>query len=910
MYRKRTFEAHSKTTLVSLPSNIDTAAKTSPQPPLEQVSFQEMATSPFADKLKLLGLLYAGMHDYFLLVDPDLRIQLFNQAAYLQTKKLIGKELTVGTSVLELAPPERHPQLIELYKAVLKGERQESETELKNGIVVDYVHNLFSPAHDEHGAIIGVLVYSTIITKQKRRELELRDQEERWRFALEGSNIGLWDWNLKTGETYFSDSYRRLYGFEEGELPNKTEEWTSRIHPDDKAYVLDAVKLHTSNSNPYQETTYRLQDKWGNYRWINSRGKLFSWDEEGNPLRMIGTHTDITKEKEAEEALRKSHERFQLAAQATSEALWEWDITNDKVYTSPVYKDLFGFDIDPTKNYDEWHVLIHPDDREKTIKSYYDSIEDATKDRWEAEYRYLRADGTYVYVSDHCLILRDSNGKALKAVGAVQDITKRKKAEEEAAKSNERFKYATKAASDAIYDWDLEKNDLYWGEGLYKLFGHQPAEVTIQVWETLLHPDERQTVVESLMTVLHNERKKYWKQEYRFRNASGSYCDVLERGFILRNEEGKAVRMIGAVQDISDIKEKERQLIESNERFDMVMQATNDLIWDWNLETGAFYRDKEGVRKVYGVEDETSIATIEHWLQRVHPEDLAPLKAAINNVRNATNQQEFEAEYRFKQDDGAYVYIYDRGLLIRNNEGKPIRLIGAAQNITERKQLEQELLTKELNKQKIISQSTIETQERERGEIGKELHDNVNQILTTTKLYLELSLSNTELKDELIRKSSRNIIYVINEIRQLSRSLMNPSLGDLGLIDSINDLLENINLTKKLKVQLRADESLETSLSETQKLMIYRIIQEALNNAIRHSKAYNALVQLHERAGQIYLQIKDDGVGFDSANIKKGAGLNNIQNRVYLANGTIIVQSEPNKGCTISITFPTKNSTN
>ncbi|MDB5196905.1 MAG: hypothetical protein JWP88_1276 [Flaviaesturariibacter sp.] len=876
---------------------------------LAQSHLQDMADSLFSDKYKVLGLLYANMQDYFLLVDHNLRIQLFNQFTHRHVRNLLGIELSVGTSVLDLAPPERQSQLAKLYKAVLSGERRESETTLNVVDATYYIHNLFTPARDESGTIIGVIVYSTDITEKKKKELELQEKEERWRFALEGSNMGLWDWNLQTGEMYFSDSYRRLYGFEDGELENKTEEWTSRIHPADKETVLNAVITHTGSSNPNYETSYRLQDKAGEYRWILSKGKLFSWDEQGKPLRMIGTHTDITQQKEAEEALKKSNERFQLAAQATSEGLWEWDIENDKVYTSPVYKDLFGFDIDPGKNYDEWHVLIHPDDREETIKGYYDAISNPSKDRWDAQYRYLRSDGSYVHVSDHCLILRNADGKAIKAVGALQDITKRKKAEEEAIISNERFKYATKATSDAIYDWDLVRDNLYWGEGMYKLFGHQPADVTIAVWETLLHPDEYEKVIASLNVTLQSDRKRYWKQEYRLRRADGNFSDVLERGFIIRNAEGKAVRMIGAVQDITDQKEKERQLLESNERFDIVMQATNDLIWDWDLETGSFYRDKEGIRKVYGVADEASIATSHQWLQRVHPDDHPQLEAAINEIRNHPEQRMFEAEYRFKKDDGEYAYIYDRGILVRNSEGRPVRLIGAAQNVTIRKQLEQELLLKELNKQKIISQSTIETQERERGEIGKELHDNVNQILTTTKLYLDLSMSNTELKDELIQKSSRNIIYVINEIRQLSRSLMNPSLGDLGLLDSISDLIENINLTKKLQVKLIAEETIEAIVSDNQKLMIYRITQEALNNAIRHARAASAIVQLSEKDGYIILKITDDGIGFDPAYIKKGAGLNNIQNRVYLANGTIVVQSEPQRGCTILITFPTKTLT-
>jgi PAS domain S-box-containing protein len=861
----------------------------------------------FTNDKWMLGLLYANTREYFLLVDTDLKIQMFNQVTRRQIKALLDIEITRGTSVLALAPPERHKDLSDRYNLVLQGIPQESEATFTtpNGDII-YIHNSYCPARNEAGEVIAVMVSAKDITEKHKQELVLQDAEERWRFALEGSNLGLWDWDLQTGEMYFSPSYKKLYGFGENEMKNKSEEWTSRIHPEDLQRVTEAVKLHKAGSDPYYEITYRIKDKEERYRWVLSKGMLFSWDDEGHPLRMIGTHTDITEQKRAEEALQQSNERFQLAAKATSEALWEWDIENNRVYNSPVFKDLFGFDVDPTANYDKWVNLIHPEDREETTNSYYNAVEDPVSDRWEKEYRYLTADGGYLYVNDRCVILRNAHGKAIKVVGALRDITQRKEAEREAQENSERFKYASKATSDAIYDWNIVTNNLYWGEGLLKLFGYQSKEIDMKVWESLLHPDDRKLVIESLNVTLQNFKKKYWKQEYRLHRKDGEYSYVLERGFIVRNKEGIAIRMIGALQDISDLKKKEQQLLESNTRFDIVIKATNDLIWDWNLETGEFYRDKEGIRKVYGVKDEKEIETINDWLQRVHPDDHGALQETINAILNTSDQHVFEAEYRFQKDDGEYVYIYDRGLLVRNDAGKPVRLIGAAQNITERKILEEQLIAKELSKQKLISQSTIETQERERGEIGKELHDNVNQILTTTKLYLELTATSPELSDELIQKSTKNIIYVINEIRQLSRSLINPSLGDLGLTDSINDLIENLNLTKKLRITFKPGKKIDVLLSEAQKLMIYRIIQEALNNAVKHAKAKNVTVSLQQKGPNVYLYISDDGNGFNTETIKKGAGLKNIQNRVYLADGTLDIQSEPGSGCTLTIHFPIK----
>ncbi len=181
-------------------------------------------------------------------------------------------------------------------------------------------------------------------------------------------------------------------------------------------------------------------------------------------------------------------------------------------------------------------------------------------------------------------------------------------------------------------------------------------------------------------------------------------------------------------------------------------------------------------------------------------------------------------------------------------------------------------------------------------------------MLTTTKLYLDLSLTTPDLKDELITKSSKNIIYVINEIRQLSRSLMDPSIGDLGLLDSINDLVENINITRKLHVSLNADPVLESYLDESQKLMIFRVIQEAMNNTIKYAQATSVQLSIKKLGSSIELLIADDGKGFDISTVKKGAGLKNIQNRVYLTGGKLSIETAPGKGCKISIIFPIKQS--
>ena len=970
-----------------------------------------------------LQLLLNNTEEIYILLNTNCEVLFTNPETAGRTRFLVGMDVQPGVNILDLVAPERRRPLEEMYRRVFAGETVHKEYDVLRNDTRLYFDIQYKPIYNDERQVIAALVTGRDVTQKKTAEAELIEREERWRFAIDVSNQGLWDWNILTGSVFYSNSWKTLLGFSQNEIGNHINEWRTRLHPDDIGQVEQDIQKHLQSQAPFYETTYRLKAKDGRYRWIHARGLLVEKTPDGRPARMIGTHLDITENKQhddqykelfdsnplptwiyreedgrillvnkaaiehygyskeeflnntiqfihpeeqweklnerrkrekqeknlsepvwlhqkksgeriyvslnstsitynngnarllvahditekvnTEEQLKISNERFRLAAKATSEVLWEWNIGKDKIFLSPVYEDMFGFKPETFQSFSSWAHYIHPDDRKEVIESFQKAIDNRRVDQWEKEYRYLKSDGKYLFVADHCIFIRDSGGKAVKAVGALQDITKRRQSETEAFISNERFRLVSKATSDAIYDWDLNSDTVSWGDGLYKLFGHQQVPAT--TWAEYVHPDEREAVTGSLEKTIYQTKKKYWVKDYRFQRADGSYSYVLDRGFIVRDEGGTPVRMIGAMQDITDIKMNEQRLIESTERFDAVMRATHDMIWDWNLQTGIIYRDKVGMRNVYGVEDESSMPTIDKWLERIHPDDKLAVASSIEQITHQSPNSTFEIEYRFRRDDGSYTYVYDRGIILRNKTGERLRMIGAAHDITDRKNLEQELIRRELDKQRVISKATIDTQERERSEIGKELHDNVNQVLTTTKLYLELSQSSPELRDDLIGKATKNILYVINEIRQLSRSLMNPSIGDLGLEESINDLVENINATRRMQVRFTIPDKLEKLLSENLKLMVYRIIQESLNNAIRHGHAKHVSIVMRKAGEHVVLHIEDDGIGFNEHGVKKGAGLKSIQNRVYLANGTLKIESSSGKGCKLMISFPYNN---
>ncbi|AFZ23359.1 PAS domain S-box [Cylindrospermum stagnale PCC 7417] len=160
----------------------------------------------------------------------------------------------------------------------------------------------------------GLSVYFQDITERRQTAAALRESEERWQLALHGNNDGIWDWNLKTNEVFFSTRWKEMLGYEDHEITNSMDEWKERVHPEDVTWVLQAVQNHFAKTTPFYVTEHRVQCKDGSYKWILDRGQAL-WDEAGNVVRMVGSHTDITDRKRAEAELHLQNRRSQLFAQ-------------------------------------------------------------------------------------------------------------------------------------------------------------------------------------------------------------------------------------------------------------------------------------------------------------------------------------------------------------------------------------------------------------------------------------------------------------------------------------------------------------------------------------------------------------------------------------------------------------------
>lgn len=222
------------------------------------------------------------------------------------------------------------------------------------------------------------------------------------------------------------------------------------------------------------------------------------------------------------------------------------------------------------------------------------------------------------------------------------------------------------------------------------------------------------------------------------------------------------------------------------------------------------------------------------------------------------------------------------------------------------KKIETDIIIEKEKEQQVKAKTgaVITAQEKERSHMGNELLENINQILAASNLYIDCAISDEVKRMEFMLKSKKYILIAIDEIKKLSKIIMPPTIGDIGMIDSLDNLLQTSSPDKKLNFETEWNSFDEESTSAEIKLSIYRIVQEQLNNILKHSQAKNAWFSLHQSGGYIDLVIKDNGIGFNPTENTSHVGLQNISTRAEMHDGAMTLESAPGKGCILSVRFP------
>ena len=478
-------------------------------------------------------------------------------------------------------------------------------------------------------------------------------------------------------------------------------------------------------------------------------------------------------------------------------------------------------------------------------------------------------------------------------MGTQKDVTETKKSEKNLLESEALKSAILNSSLDAIITIDITDTVIEWNLSAERIFGYSGEEAIGQKMANLIIPERyREHHLRGMTHFLKTNEGPVLKKQIEILALRKDGTEFPSELYISPINIDGRILFTGTLRDITARKQAEKNLIESEKRFRDVADSAPVMIWMSDEKNETVYVNKTW-NDFTGLDAEKLAGKT--WSSIVHPEDV---DRAVKEFKESFQQfAPITMIYRLRKKTGEYRWVLDTGIPRKLNDGSFIGYIGSVVDINDQKLKE--------DYQKQLTQATIDAQEEERKEIGKELHDNVGQLLATSKLYLELAKSTADnVTEEMISLSLKSVSDVINEVRQISHSLIPPTLGDLGLIDSIKDLIETFTRTQPLEIQFEHPFFDEDLLPENQKLMLFRIIQEQLNNIVKHANATVVFITLRNVRPLLLLEIQDDGKGFDAKRVRKGIGLANIKNRAELFGGKMEIISASGKGCIIKVMVP------
>lgn len=429
---------------------------------------------------------------------------------------------------------------------------------------------------NELGEIIGFLGVGQYLSERKAAAKALQDSQARWQFALEGTGDGIWDWNLQTQEVFYSSNWKAMLGYQDHEIINHAREWINLIHPDEREYCLNYAQSYVRGDINVYELEHRLRCQDGSYKWILSRGKLIERTEDGQPLRLIGTHTDITERKAATKALQESQARWQFALEGTGDGVWDFNLQTLEKFYSTQWKQVLGYGENEigTDNSD-WRNLVHPEDLASCDSLFQQHLRGEIP-IYQNEYRMRCKNGDYKWILSRGKIIEwAEDGQPLRVIGIITDISDRKMAELEREKLTQRLNLALASGLIGSWDWDMIKNVITWDQRMFQLYGlpsnhnHFMTEIKYQVWAKAVHPEDLECAENSVNLALSGKEK--YNPEFRIIRPDGTIHHIKAYGEVVRDAQGNPQRMIGVNIDISDRKEAEALLQRTNQE---LMSAT------------------------------------------------------------------------------------------------------------------------------------------------------------------------------------------------------------------------------------------------------------------------------------------------------------------------------------------------
>lgn len=501
------------------------------------------------------------------------------------------------------------------------------------------------------------------------------------------------------------------------------------------------------------------------------------------------------------------------------------------------------------------------------------------------------------------LLLQEAVGDVCFALENIEKEKIKHNAEEEMKRSNERFEMLALATNDAVWDWYLATGKVWRNNSFYKLFGYDRQEMSedLSSWVGIIHPADKEKVLQEINAVI-SSGDEHWQSEYRCIKKDGTEVIVLDRAFVLHDNNGKPYRIIGSMLDITELRQTQSEIEKERNLSDSVINSLPGIFYLYTTE-GKFLRwnrNFETVSEYTGDE----ISTM-HPLDFFDEDEKDLLLEKIKNVF-VSGEDNVQANFLLKSKQK--IPYYFTGIAV-DYKGMQC-LMGVGIDFSERVKAQEEI-RQSSEKLHQLTAHLQHVREEERKRIGREIHDELGQQLTAIKMDIAWIDKNVPGDLPMIKNKLQNVLGLVNGSNQAVRRILNelrPTiLDDYGLKEALDWLSTQFTDTTGVPVEFTArEEKGHKQVPEQVTICIFRIYQEALTNITRYAGARKVTTILHVKDNKVEFHVEDDGKGFDTttAQAKKSFGILGMKERVLSLHGDFELVTAPQKGTKIDISIP------
>lgn len=733
----------------------------------------------------------------------------------------------------------------------------------------------------ESGPLLGGVAVDVTAMRQAAEQAQAK--EAQLLLALDAGRMGFWSWDLTTNRVHSSPTQAVMHG----RSPDRTEtmigDSDESIHPDDRQHVRSVIERAMRNEAD-ERTTYRVVWPDRSVHWVEAVGRVFC-DEFGTPKHVMGVCTDITEKKRVENELRESEERFRLLAMYAPVGIAQSDADGRTFFVNSKWCEIAGASPEEPLGYG-WQQFLHPDDRQRLVDAWQADMA-AGKTHSTAEFRFLRRDGSIRWASSTASLIGDANGHPIGQIGITIDVTERREAEQ-------RFKdiYEQSPLGIALIDSStgrfLQVNPRY-----EQILGRAEDQLVKLTVREVTHPEDRQASVTN-MALMREGHVRRLQLEKRLLRGDGSVIWANATIVPMWRVGETPSRHLAIIEDITRRREVEDKLRLRESQFSGILDHSPAVV---------YLKDSAGHYLLTNRRHQALFNRGNADIVGKHDNDLFPAEIARQFIESDAKVWRENAPHDFEElaphADGLHTYRSVK-FPVCDEAGRMIALGGISTDISDLRAAH-DALKGEQN----LLRRMIEAQEQKNHFICQEFHDGLIQYAVGSLMSLEgfrndhPTLGDTGRIDTVIE----NLRKGIDDGRRVIRGVRPAVLDDSGLAAAIEDLVgqfwkSGILVTSKCDPEIgRFPNSIQTT--------VYRLVQEALNNAQKHSGTDVVRIELKRSNDDLLLDVRDFGCGFDVDEARdRGFGLVGMAERVRLHGGECQIVSEPDVGTHISVRLP------